>query len=71
VPDRTDRILVLREAWQREIVAPLQKKGYFRGESLRHIGVKDIDWPSWDGFLLAGQIAAAGSSGRSNRTYGF
>jgi len=45
------------EQWQSEIVTLLQKD--FGGEVLRHIGLDDIDWPSWEGFYLQGKSPRA------------
>jgi len=45
------------EIWQTEIVALLQKD--FGGESLRHIGLEDIDWPSWRVFFQQGKSPRA------------
>jgi len=45
------------EEWQREIVELLQKD--FGGDALRHIGLEDIDWPSWHIYYLQGKAPSA------------
>ena len=45
------------QAWQNEIVTLLQQD--FGAEALRHIGLDDIDWPSWQCFYIQGKTARA------------
>jgi hypothetical protein len=42
--------------WQREVVGLLRHE---LEESLRHISLDDVDWPSWSNFYLEGRSPRA------------